>query len=232
MGAVTCHPLSLRKERFHPHPPPTASATRRWPSAVSTHAVHLSRRKLPGPRSHLLPEQPTSYDRRTWRMSSPASHPDSEHLWRAFPAPRPTAGSAYQCRDDSTCPSAQSCSLPKWSSKDCSLKNALWASQSQSLPSGNSTCDRKVQFKNTLRYNLLSYQIGHKAKCVTPCSVGNMRERSTPTLLVGNLVLSYKITYALTFGPSKSGNLSQRYITLADIWKNTCPKIYWSTTLS
>lgn len=110
-------------------------------------------------------------------------------------------------------------------------KIVLRASQSQSLLSGNSTCDRKVQIKNTLRYNLLTYQIGHKAKCVTPRCVGNIRGRSTPTLLVGNVVLPYKITYALTFGPSKSGNLSQRYITLADIWKNTCPKIYWSTTL-
>lgn len=230
---MTCHPLSLRKERFHPHPPPTASATRRWPSAVSTHAGSSQQKKTacskvtPPPRAaHIL-----------WQTNVEDEQPCQSSRLRAslkgLPRSMAHCGlSLFRCRDDSPCPSAQSCSLPKWSSKDCSLKNALWASQSQSLPSGNSTCDRRVQIKNTLRYNLLSYQTGHKARRVTPCSVGNIRERSTPTLLVGNLALSYKITYALTFGPSKSGNLSQRYITLADIWKNTCPKIYWSTTLS
>ena len=102
--------------------------------------------------------------------------------------------SLFRCQDNSTCPSAQPCSLDKWSSKECSLIDALRASPSQSLISGNSACDRKVQVKNTLRYNLLTYQIGHKAKHVTPRSVGNIRARSTPTLLVGNLVLSYNIT--------------------------------------
>ena len=102
--------------------------------------------------------------------------------------------SLFRCQDTSTCPSAHPCSLAKWSSKECSLINALRASQSQSLISGNSACDRKVQVKNTLRYNLLTYQIGNKPKHVTPRSVGNIRARSTPTLLVGNLVLSYNIT--------------------------------------
>ena len=230
LGRATHFPSERRG--FVPRPPPTASDTRRRPSAVSTHAGSSQQEKVawskvtPPPRAALILWQTNVEDeqpcRSSWLRASLKSLPSSmAHCGLSL----------FRCRDDSICSSAQSCSLPKWSSKDCSLKNALRASQSQSLLSGNSTGDRKVQIKNTLRYNLLTYQIGHKAKRVTPRCVGNIRERSTPTLLVGNVVLPYKITYALTFGPSKSGNLSQRYITLADIWKNTCPKIYWSTTL-
>ena len=78
LGAVTCHPFSFRKERFHS--PPLTYCKCHQEMAVSTHGGSSQRRKLPGPRSHLLPEQPTSYDRRTWRPSSPAGHPNSECL--------------------------------------------------------------------------------------------------------------------------------------------------------
>ena len=51
----------------------------------------------------------------------------------------------------------------------------------------------------------LAYQIRHTAKSVTTYSVCKVRDKSSLTLLVGNLAISYKITYTVASDPEYLG---------------------------
>lgn len=73
LGRATHFPSERRG--FVPHPPPTASATRRWPSAVSTHAGSSQQEKIawskvtPPPRAALILRQTNVEDEQPCRSS-------------------------------------------------------------------------------------------------------------------------------------------------------------------